>query len=163
MPRYILTGTPGAGKTAVLRLLETDGVAVVEEAATDVIAVEHALGSESYDAAFIDKVVTLQRQREARSPTSPGEVVLFDRAPVCTLALSRYLGVAVSPLLAGEVDRVVRDEVYEPTVLFVCNLGSSSRQRLGGSATSRRWSSNGFIGRPTASSGSTWSTYPVAR
>jgi predicted ATPase len=38
MPSYILTGAPGAGKTAVLRLLETRGYAVVEEAATDVIA-----------------------------------------------------------------------------------------------------------------------------
>ena len=37
MPRYILTGAPGAGKTAVLRLLEVSGYTVVEEAATDVI------------------------------------------------------------------------------------------------------------------------------
>jgi predicted ATPase len=33
VPSYILTGAPGAGKTAVLRLLETSGYPVVEEAA----------------------------------------------------------------------------------------------------------------------------------
>lgn len=37
MPAYILTGAPGAGKTAILRLLEANGYPVVEEAATDVI------------------------------------------------------------------------------------------------------------------------------
>lgn len=43
MPRYILTGTSGAGKTAILRQLELNGHVVVEEAATDVIALENAL------------------------------------------------------------------------------------------------------------------------
>lgn len=62
MPRYVLTGTPGAGKTAVLRLLEVNGHAVVEEAATDVIALDNALGREEpwRDDTFIDKVVALQ-------------------------------------------------------------------------------------------------------
>lgn len=46
MPAYILTGAPGSGKTAVLRLLETLGYPVVEEAATDVIALANALGCE---------------------------------------------------------------------------------------------------------------------
>ncbi|MEU0486543.1 AAA family ATPase [Streptosporangium sp. NPDC006013] len=44
MKRYILTGTPGAGKTAILRWLECDGHTVVEEAATDVIALHQARG-----------------------------------------------------------------------------------------------------------------------
>lgn len=44
VPFYILTGAPGSGKTAVLRLLETLGYAVVEEAATDVIALGQAMG-----------------------------------------------------------------------------------------------------------------------
>ena len=40
MSRYILTGAPGAGKIAVLRLLEFNGHVVAEEAATDIIALE---------------------------------------------------------------------------------------------------------------------------
>ena len=37
MRRFIITGAPGAGKTAIIRQLELDGFSVVEEAATDVI------------------------------------------------------------------------------------------------------------------------------
>ena len=44
MKRFILTGAPGAGKTAILRQLELDGFSVVEEAATDVIALWQAQG-----------------------------------------------------------------------------------------------------------------------
>ena len=46
MRRFIITGTPGAGKTAIIRQLELDGFSIVEEAATDIIAAAHAKGSE---------------------------------------------------------------------------------------------------------------------
>jgi predicted ATPase len=42
MKRYILTGAPGEGKTAILRHLELDGYGIVEGAATDIIALEQA-------------------------------------------------------------------------------------------------------------------------
>ena len=126
MPGYILTGSPGAGKTAVLRLLEISGYVVVEEAATDVIALENALGREEpwSDHGFIDKVIALQRQRQRQNAVREAEsVVFFDRSPVCTLALSRYLGLGTSPLLAGEVDRVVAGGAYETTAFFIRNQG----------------------------------------
>ena len=44
MRRFIITGAPGAGKTAIIRQLELDGFSVVEEAATDVIAAAQARG-----------------------------------------------------------------------------------------------------------------------
>ena len=108
MPSYILTGPPGAGKTAVLRQLEITGYAVVEEAATDVIALGNALGNKEpwRDHDFIDKVITLQRQRQRSVVVATDTTVFFDRSPACTLALSRYLGVPASPLLAGEVSNV---------------------------------------------------------
>lgn len=125
MPRYILTGTPGAGKTAVLRLLELHGHLVVEESATDVIAVERALGHEDpwQDPSFVDKVVILQRRRLAGVLEASTQPVFFDRSPVCTLALCRYLGSVPSQVLMDEVDRTVHEHVYEPTVFFVRNLG----------------------------------------
>jgi predicted ATPase len=125
MPSYILTGPPGAGKTAALRQLETLGYAVVEEAATDVIALGNALGNEEpwHDHDFIDKVLALQRQRQNSVPVTRDTTVFFDRSPACTLALSRYLGAPPSPLLAEEVNRVIAERTYEPTVFFIRNQG----------------------------------------
>jgi len=123
MPGYILTGTPGAGKTTVLRLLEVRGHVVVEEAATDAIALDNALCHDEpwRDHGFIDRVVALQQQRQ--NSVRAADAVFFDRSPVCTLALSRYLGRTPSDLLAEEVERVVAEGVYEDTVFFIRNQG----------------------------------------
>ena len=125
MPSYILTGAPGAGKTAILRLLEANGYPVVEEAATDVIALGHALGNAEpwQDPDFIDKVLVLQRQRQESIRESEGTTVFFDRSPACTLALSRYLGFTASRLLGTEVSRVIAERTYEPLAFFIRNQG----------------------------------------
>jgi predicted ATPase len=125
VPSYVLTGAPGAGKTAVLRLLEASGYPVVEEAATDVIALGNALGRAEpwHDHDFIDKVITLQRQRQDSVRAAGGATVFFDRSPVCTLALRRYLGFTTSCLLDREVSRVVTEGTYEPMVFFIRNQG----------------------------------------
>jgi predicted ATPase len=123
MPRYILTGAPGSGKTAILRQLELNGHAVVEEAATDVIAVHQALGDAEpwRNPAFVDYVVALQRQRVAGSDAHG--TTFFDRSPVCTLALSRYLALTASRCLLEEIERMMAEHLYERTVFFVRNQG----------------------------------------
>ena len=67
MKRFILTGAPGAGKTAVVRQLELDGFSVVEEAATDIIALEHARGvAELWKyPSFIDSIVITKTAADA--------------------------------------------------------------------------------------------------
>jgi len=126
MPRFILTGAPGAGKTALLRMLEWDGFGVVEEAATDVIALRFALGPSTpwEQPRFVEDIVDLQRRRQLGRRIAPGETVFFDRSPICTLALSRYSGFEPADEVTAEVDRVLGLRVYEPTVFFVENLGS---------------------------------------
>jgi predicted ATPase len=126
VPAYILTGTPGAGKTAVLRLLETLGYPVVEEAATDVIALHNALGQPEpwHDPAFIDEILALQQRRQAAvMAAAAGAVVFFDRSPVCTLALNRHLRGPQSPPLAREISQILAAGTYENTAFFIRNLG----------------------------------------
>jgi predicted ATPase len=126
VPRFVLTGAPGAGKSAILRLLEQAGHLVVEEAATDVIALRLALGEPEpwTGPEFIDEILRLQRHRELLAQLAgEDDPVFFDRSPVCTLALSRFLGLPPSQLLADEIDRVTRDQVYCEAVFFVRNLG----------------------------------------
>jgi predicted ATPase len=123
MSAFILTGTAGAGKTILLRALERRGHRVVDEAATDVIALEQALGHPEpwTDPAFIDAILRLQGQR-AELVMGPAFV---DRSPVCTLALSRYLGFAPSALLSAEVECIA--DTYAPTAFFVRHRGGIER------------------------------------
>jgi predicted ATPase len=145
--RFILTGGPGAGKTALLRRLETRGHAVVEEAATDVIALEQARGvAEPWlRPGFVEAITELQRIRRlgrlagaewadrATSGAHPHGVQganraqVHDRSAVCTLALARFLGVPVPPILASELELIAAQPVYAPTVLFVRMLGFVTR------------------------------------
>jgi hypothetical protein len=97
--RYILTGAPGAGKTTILHRLRERGWAIVEEAATDVIAREQALGvSEPWRSGdFIDKIVAVLRERQQQPVPNGVKVQFYDRSPFCTLALARYAGQPARP------------------------------------------------------------------
>ena len=124
MKRYVLTGTPGCGKTSIIRSLELDGYSVVEEAATDIIALRNAQGivEPHTQAAFIDDITNLQKQRQLRVAGLEG-IQFYDRSPVCTYALSRWLGVPISTILADEMERIRVERTYQQQVFFIENLG----------------------------------------
>ncbi|MEQ4726111.1 AAA family ATPase [Nonomuraea sp. B19D2] len=125
MKRYILTDTPGAGKTAILRWLECDGYTVVDEAATDAIALQQAQGEPELwtKPSFLEAIVTLQRRRQEQAAALRGDVQIYDRSPVCTYALATYLCHPVSPALSRELERIQVQQIYEKKVFFVQNLG----------------------------------------
>jgi predicted ATPase len=125
MKRYVLTGAPGAGKTSVLRVLHEQGFAVVEEAATDVIGREQERGCAEpwQDPSFIDKITELQVQRQHQAMAGDAPAQVHDRSPLCTVALARHLGYPVTPLLAGEIARMIQEQVYAQPVFLLCPLG----------------------------------------
>ena len=63
MRRFIFTGTPGSGKTSVIKELEKLGHAVIHEAATDVISIEQAMGIEKpwEEPEFVDQITHMQK------------------------------------------------------------------------------------------------------
>lgn len=125
MKRFILTGTPGAGKTAILRQLERDGFGVVEEAATDVIALCQARGiAEPWkESAFLGAVTELQKQRQLSASRLPDAIQFYDRSPVCTAALAEYLGIPIPAGLEAELRRIRDESIYRKEVFFIRNLG----------------------------------------
>lgn len=125
MKRYILTGTPGAGKTALLRQLELDGFSVVEEAATDLIAQWQLRGVDQpwLEPWFLDAIAELQQTRQLRASQLEGMIQFHDRSAVCTVALANFLGKPTTPGLARELDRIEREGIYEKRVFFIRSLG----------------------------------------
>jgi predicted ATPase len=125
LKRYVLTGAPGGGKTVILRQLELGGFRVVEEAATDMIALLQAQGHrEPWSRhSFIDEVAGLQRIRLMQSSYCPGEVQFHDRSIFCTAALADYLGYPRSLALTQELERVAAEGWFQPQVFFVRSLG----------------------------------------
>jgi len=125
MNRFILTGAPGSGKTAILRQLEIEGFSVVEEAATDVIAIEQARGVVEpwKDARFIDSITELQRRRQILKSFEAGDIQFHDRSVVCTAALAIYLGYRIPETLRQEIERIRSESVFDRHVFFIQNLG----------------------------------------
>jgi predicted ATPase len=125
MKRFVLTGAPGAGKTAIVRQLELDGFGVVDEAATDLIALAQAQGiTEPWThPSFIDSIADLQRRRQVRASGQPDAVQFHDRSAICTAALAAYLGHPVSDALSRELERIETQAIYQKHVFFIKNLG----------------------------------------
>lgn len=125
MRRFILTGAPGAGKTAIIRQLEREGFSVVEEAATDIIAAAQARGSAEpwKHPSFLDEIAALQRDRQIRASSPSHDLQFHDRCAVCTAALAAYLNYPPSEFLAAELERIRRNAVYQNQVFFIRNLG----------------------------------------
>jgi predicted ATPase len=125
LKRYILTGAPGAGKTVIIRQLEFDGFSVVEEAATDVIALKQSQGFEEpwSEHSFIDDIADLQRRRQLHNSYSCCDIQFHDRSVFCTAALAEFLGRPRTFLLSRELDRVLENRIYQPEVFFIRGLG----------------------------------------
>lgn len=120
--RYILTGTPGSGKTSIIGALAARGYITVPEAATAVIAQaqKNHIASPWEHPEFIDTIIRLQYKQQRHA--LPG-LQFYDRSPICSYALSRYLGFSPSTCLMDEINRISDEHIYEKKVFFVAHLG----------------------------------------
>jgi predicted ATPase len=153
MKRFVLTGAPGAGKTALLRQLERDGFGVVEEAATDVIALEQACGvAEPWTKySFVDLVIDLQKRRQQRAQDAPDDIQFHDRSAVCTAALAVFLGYSASEALTDDCSASSATGFSRSAYFLLGRWASSSQARRAGSALKTPYASNKCTKRPIAS------------
>lgn len=154
MKRFILTGAPGAGKTAIIRQLELDGFSVVEEAATDLIALLQARGNPEpwTDVSFIDAIAGLQKERQLRASSVSADIQFHDRSAICTAALATYLAFPVTDTLRCELERIRIEAIFQPRVFFIRNLGFVAPLRRGGSVSKNRFVLNRSTKRRIATS-----------
>lgn len=128
MNRFIFTGTPGSGKTAVIQALEKLGHTVVHESATEVIAQEQKMGNMRpwEQADFLDKIMVMQKIRLSKVKA---DLQFHDRSLFCVYALGRYLAESnhqrfmPSPKLLTEIDYCLKTTLYQNQVFFFENLG----------------------------------------
>ncbi|MBP9753298.1 MAG: AAA family ATPase [Proteobacteria bacterium] len=125
---FIFTGTPGSGKTSVIKELEKNQYDVIHEAATDTIIKEQAKGIKHpwESSNFIDSIIQMQKERQINNTK---DLQFYDRSPFCTYALGQYLsnkkniGFTPSLVLLKEIERCLNNGVYQNKVFFFQNLG----------------------------------------
>ncbi len=120
MNYYILTGTPGSGKTTLINRLSQLGYYTAPEAATHIISEQQSLGiSQPWTRPnFIDLILQQQVHDYTSSPRN--QSVFFDRSPICTYALCQFLN------LQPPIDllTMIENATYQKTVFFIENIGS---------------------------------------
>ncbi len=138
--RFILTGAPGAGKTAVAEHLCALGHDIVEEAATSVIARAQASGIDApwEGDDFIGAVASLQREREAAS--SDAALRFSDRSLFCTLALAEFLERTIPTEMQREAEARALSGWFDRRVFILEQLDfieSTAARRI--SLSDARW------------------------
>lgn len=125
MKKYILTGAPGSGKTSIIRALEMRNYAVIEEAATDIIAYEQSQGVKEpwKNKDFINKIAALQKHREQQAKLAGTFPLFCDRSLICTYALALFLEIDPPAALLEDIPKMREDDTLQREVFFIENLG----------------------------------------
>lgn len=105
---YVVTGGPGAGKSALIEALGARGLATVEEAGRAVIRQQVAIGGRALPwadrALFAELMLSWDLRAYAAAAGGPERPVLFDRGVPDVLGYLTLSGLAVPPHLAAAAE-----------------------------------------------------------
>jgi len=129
--KYVLTGGPGVGKTAIITGLELMGEVVIPEVAIDYInfLLANNVQNPWFEEDFEDKIMQLQVQREKKLSAVKNRIFL-DRSPVDGLAYTMFYNKKMSENKEKIIDRISSSNDYK-IVFLIESLGKDvkSEQR----------------------------------
>jgi predicted ATPase len=116
MPRVVLTGGPGVGKTTLLRELGSLGYAVVEESARALIRERTAAGlSPRPDALEFAREILRRDMAKYEQAAESARWMFFDRSPLEALAMVQE----AAPMPVSEVEALIASFRFHRTVFLL--------------------------------------------
>ena len=114
--KYIITGAPGTGKTAIINALKKEGHSCAEEISRTIITQEMASGGDALPwknlAAFSQQVIALRKAQHTNAPQ--GRTHFFDRGIIDVIAYLKHDNLAVN----DDIMEMVKQFPYNKTVFY---------------------------------------------
>jgi predicted ATPase len=114
--KYIITGAPGTGKTAIINALKKEGHSCAEEISRTIITEEIARGGDALPwknlAAFSQQVIALRKAQHTNAPK--GRTHFFDRGIVDVIAYLKLDNLVVN----DNIMQMAKQFPYNKTVFY---------------------------------------------
>jgi predicted ATPase len=125
MKRFILTGVPGAGKTALSLnwSLMASGSSRRPQPTLLLWSKRTTLLNRGNIPHSSIRLLNYKRRRQLRASHELDELQFHDRSAVCTAVLAVFLGYPYSEALSAELKRIKTEAIYQKRVFLIQNLG----------------------------------------